>query len=73
MKKSIIILILFCATLSAQAQNTTENTPNRGEEPCARPQIETNPFEPKNTEWFSMQNRFNWMDYVTYHNGVKKN
>lgn len=62
---------MSCLYIATFAQNTEEDSPNRGDEPCARPQIETNPFDSKNTEWFSMRNRFNWMDYVTYHNGLK--
>jgi hypothetical protein len=27
----------------------------------------TNPFTPQNTEWNTMRNRFNWMDYFTLH------
>ncbi|MCU0442187.1 MAG: T9SS type A sorting domain-containing protein [Bacteroidia bacterium] len=54
------------------AQNTEENSPDRGQDPCERTaQIETNPFNPKNTEWYTQRNRFNWMDYVTLLNGGK--
>ena len=66
--KKLILIILFCySTNRLIAQNTEENSPNRGQDPCARPQIETNPFAPQNTEWNTMRNRFNWMDYVTWH------
>jgi hypothetical protein len=65
------MMVLCAITAQVKAQNTNENSPHRGQDPCARPQIETNPFNPKNTEWYSMRNRFNWMDYVTYHNGGK--
>lgn len=73
MKKYIYMMVLCAITAQVKAQNTNENSPNKGQDPCARPQIETNPFNPKNTEWYSMRNRFNWMDYVTWHNRVKKN
>lgn len=72
MKKIIVIIVLFCVILNTQAQNNLENTPHKGQDPCERlTQIETNPFNPKNTEWYTMRNRFNWMDYINYHNGLK--
>jgi hypothetical protein len=71
MKKNLLMVLCILCLTRAIAQNTEANSPNRGEDPCARPQIETNPFEPKNTEWYTMRNRFNWMDYVTLHNSGK--
>jgi hypothetical protein len=61
----------FCTgSIIAQSQNTSENTPHKGQVPCERPTpIVTNPFAPQNTEWFSQRNRFNWMEDVTYHHG----
>jgi hypothetical protein len=71
MKRYLLIILAIFHLTKTIAQNTEENSPNRGEDPCARPQIETNPFDPKNTEWYTMRNRFNWMDYVTLHNSGK--
>ena len=67
MKKYLSIILAIFQITKTIAQNTRENSPNRGQDPCARPQIETNPFAPQNTEWNTMRNRFNWMDYVTWH------
>ena len=72
MKKNLLLIILCLGGLLAKSQtteeeNTLENTPHNGDATCARPQIVTNPFAPQNTEWNTMRNRFNWMDYVTWH------
>jgi hypothetical protein len=71
MNKNLIIILAIFHLTKTIAQNTEENSPNRGQDPCARPQIVTNPFAPQNTEWYSQRNRFNWMDYVTLHNSGK--
>jgi len=76
MKKYLLLITICLGGLVAKTQpegeNTPENTPHRGQDPCARPTpIVTNPFAPQNTEWFSQRNRFNWMDYVTFHNNYK--
>ena len=72
MKKYLLLITIFClggltAVSQTTGENTEENTPHRGQDPCSRPQIVTNPFAPQNTEWFTQRNRFNWMDYVTWH------
>ncbi|MCU0441732.1 MAG: hypothetical protein MUE96_04985 [Bacteroidia bacterium] len=65
MKRYLLLLTLYClVAVTAQSQTTEENdtlnTPHNGTEPCERPtQIETNPFEPKNSEWYTTRNRFN--------------
>jgi hypothetical protein len=69
--KNYSLLITICCLIGVAAQsqnievNDTINTPNAGQDPCNRTQIVTNPFAPQNTEWYTMRNRFNWMDYVT--------
>ncbi|MCU0421386.1 MAG: T9SS type A sorting domain-containing protein [Bacteroidia bacterium] len=71
MKKYLLLISVCCLVrLAAMAQtteeNTPENTPHNGQGPCERiTPIVTNPFAPQNTEWFTMRNRFNWMDYIT--------
>lgn len=76
--KRYLLLMTLCSLVGVTAQsqtteeNDTLNTPHNRTEPCERPtQIETNPFNPKNTEWYTQRNRFNWMDYVTFHNNYK--
>ncbi len=77
MKKYLLLILIYCwGVLAAKSQttgeNTPENTPHNGQDPCERPTpIVTNPFAPQNTEWFSQRNRFNWFDYVTFHNNFK--
>lgn len=76
MRKYLLLITICClgglvAKSQTTGENTEENTPHRGQDPCARPQIVTNPFAPQNTEWNTMRNRFNWMDYVTFHNNFK--
>jgi|GEM_PF-6077034 FtsP/CotA-like multicopper oxidase with cupredoxin domain len=71
MNKNLIIILAIFHLTKTIAQNTEENSPNRGQDPCSRPKIVTNPFAPQNTEWYSQRNRFNWMDYVTLHNSGK--
>jgi hypothetical protein len=76
MRKYLLLITICLGGLATKSQtneeNTSENTPHNGQDPCERiVQIETNPFAPQNTEWYSMRNRFNWMDYVTWHNGDK--
>jgi hypothetical protein len=71
MKKILIVILAIFQITKTIAQNTEENSPNKGQDPCARPQIVTNPFASQNTEWYSQRNLFNWMDYVTLHNGGK--
>lgn len=68
MTKYLLIILAIFQTAKTIAQNTEENSPHRGADPCARPQIVTNPFAPQNTEWYSQRNRFNWMDYVSTFN-----
>lgn len=65
MNKNLIIILAIFHLTKTIAQNTEENSPNRGQDPCSRPKIVTNPFAPQNTEWYSQRNRFNWMDYVS--------
>ncbi|MFN7312842.1 MAG: hypothetical protein ACK5UI_05100 [Bacteroidota bacterium] len=67
MKKYTFLIAIFCLIgVAVQSQNTeindTINTPHNGQDPCARPQIVTNPFAPQNTEWYSQRNRFS--DYL---------
>ncbi len=50
MNKNLIIILAIFHLTKTIAQNTEENSPNRGQDPCARPQIVTNPFAPQNTE-----------------------
>ena len=79
MKLKIFLLTLvqlfLVLNLDAQIEtenNTQINSPDRGADPCNRnTQISTNPFNPINTEWYTMRNRFNWIDYVTIVNGEK--
>ncbi|MCU0442192.1 MAG: hypothetical protein MUE96_07315 [Bacteroidia bacterium] len=71
MKRYLLLLTIYCLVgVPARSQTTEENdalnTPHNGTEPCERPtQIETNPFNLKNTEWYTQHNRFNCMDFVT--------
>ena len=61
MTKYLLIILIIFNLANAIAQNTEENSPSRGKDPCERTtQIETNPFNPQNTEWYSQRNRFNW-------------
>ena len=77
MKKYLLLITICClgglvAMSQTTGENTLENTPHNGQDPCERPTpIVTNPFAPQNTEWFSQRNRFNWMDYVSTYNTFK--
>ena len=67
---TIVLQIWVHTSIYAQIEigNTEENCPDRGIDPCNRnTPIQTDPFNPVNNEWFTQRNRFNWMDYVTWH------
>jgi hypothetical protein len=66
---SICCLAGFTAKSQSTGENTPENTPHMGQDPCARPTpIVTNPFAPQNTEWFSQRNRANPFAWLSKYN-----
>lgn len=62
------VCLLTSIYAQLEIENTEENCPDRGANPCNRnTPIQTDPFNPVNNEWFTQRNGFNWMDYVTWH------